>query len=275
VAIEQRTGVHLSLCPGFPAADIYDCGPTVTGYGPTQAAVDAAVDELTAIIIRSEPGFLQHRAKPEAEAVSSAFSRASVASKPVIIADTQDNPGAGGSSITTGFLKALIARNAEKTLVVLMWEPQIAGQAHQAGRGAMIDVTFAANGVGPGETPLVAQAEVLGLSDGRFTGTGSMVGGQPINLGPAAWLRVGGVDVVIGSVRQQAHCTAIASHLGIDITSYRVILLKSSVHFRADWQPYADSIVVGASPGSALDDTGLMPFENLRPNVRRRPMANS
>ena len=96
-----------------------------------------------------------------------------------------------------------------------------------------------------------ASAEVMALSNGRFTGTGAMVGGQPINLGSAAWLRVGGIDLVIGSVRQQAHCTAIASHLGIDVNAYRVILLKSSVHFRADWQPYADSIVVGASPGSA------------------------
>jgi microcystin degradation protein MlrC len=273
--IEQRTGVHLSLCPGFPAADIYDSGPTVIGYGPTQATVDAAVDELTAIVVRSEPDFLQHRAKPETEALDVAFARASTASKPVIIADTQDNPGAGGSSITTGFLQALIARNAERTLVVLMWEPQIAGAAHLSGPGGIINVTFAANGLGPGESPLDAKAEVIAVSDGRFTGTGSMVGGQPINLGLAAWLRVGGVDVVVGSVRQQAHCTAIASHLGIDITTYRVILLKSSVHFRADWQSYADSIVVGASPGSALDDTGLMPFEHLRPNVRRRPMANS
>jgi microcystin degradation protein MlrC len=275
VEIEQRTGVHLSLCPGFPAADIYDAGPTVIGYGPTQAAVDAAVDELFAAVMASEAAFLEHRAKPEAEALDRAYARAADAAKPVIVADTQDNPGAGGSSMTTGFLQALMARKVAQTLVVLMWQPQIAEAAHQAGVGASIDVVFAAAGTGPGETPLPATVTVMAVSDGRFAGTGAMVGGQPINLGPAAWLRCGGIDIVIGSVRQQAHCTAIASHLGIDIAAYRVILLKSSVHFRADWQPYADSIVVGASPGSALDDTGLMPFEHLRPTVRRRPMANS
>jgi microcystin degradation protein MlrC len=275
--IENRTGVHLSLCPGFPAADIYDTGPTVIGYGADQRTVDAAVDELTTAVIRSEPAFLEHRAKPEAEALDIAFALAARATKPVIIADTQDNPGAGGSSITTGFLQAMLARKVEKTLIVLMWEPDIADAAHKAGAGKSIDVTFAANGThsGPGEAPLTARAEIMAVSEGRFTGTGSMVGGQPINLGRAAWLRVEGIDIVIGSIRQQAHCTAIASHLGIDVNAYKVILLKSSVHFRADWQPYADSIVVGASPGSALDDTGLMPFENLRPTIRRRPMANS
>ena len=102
-----------------------------------------------------------------------------------------------------------------------------------------------------------------------------MVGGQPINLGASAWLRIGGIDVVVNSVRQQPHSIAVVSHLGVDIAAYQVIVLKSSVHFRGDWQPHADSIVVGASPGAALDDTGAIAYINLRPNVRRRPMANS
>ena len=115
---------------------------------------------------------------------------------------------------------------------------------------------------------------MVAVSDGRFIGTGPMVGGQPINMGPSAWLRIGGIDLVVGTVRQQPHCVAVCTHLGIDITGYKVVVLKSSVHFRGDWQPYADSVVVGASPGAALDDTGVIPFQNLRPNVRRRPMSN-
>jgi microcystin degradation protein MlrC len=273
--IEQRTGVHLSLCPGFPAADIYDCGATVIGYGANQANVDAAVDELTQAVIRSEAQFLAHRALPEAVALDTAFTRATRAQRPVIIADTQDNAGAGGLSNTTGFLGALIARKADKTLLALLHEPGIAASAHAAGVGTTIDVVFAANGSGPGEVPLPARVTIMAVSDGKFPGTGPMVRGQPINLGPAAWLRIGGIDIVVGSVRQQPHCTAIVTHLGVDVTAYKVIVLKSSVHFRADWQPYADSIVVGASPGAALDDTGLMPFQNLRPTVRRRPMSNS
>jgi microcystin degradation protein MlrC len=274
-AIEARTGVHLSLCPGFPAADIYDCGATVFGYGANQANVEAAVEELTHAVIQSEAQFLAHRALPETTALDAAYARAKTAMRPVIIADTQDNAGAGGLSNTTGFLEALIARKADKTLLALLHEPGIAASAHAVGVGADIEVVFAANGRGPGEVPLPARAKVVALSDGKFPGTGPMVRGQPINLGPAAWLRVGGIDIVVGSVRQQPHCRAIVTHLGIDVTTYKVIVLKSSVHFRADWQPYADSIVVGASPGAALDDTGLMPFVNLRPTVRRRPMSNS
>ncbi|MCZ8315646.1 M81 family metallopeptidase [Phreatobacter sp.] len=273
-AIEAETGVHLSLCPGFPSADIFDMGATVIGYGAEQASVDAAVDRLYHAVLRSEAAFLEHLAKPQDEAVALAFQRAGMAGKPVIIADTQDNPGAGGSSITTGFLRAMINRGAQSTLMALHHEPVIAAAAHQAGKGATIAVTFAANGTGPGEAPLATTAEVVAVSDGRFIGTGPMVGGQPINMGPSAWLRIGGIDLVVGTVRQQPHCVAVCTHLGIDITSYKVVVLKSSVHFRGDWQPYADSVVVGASPGAALDDTGVIPFQHLRPNVRRRPMSN-
>ena len=251
-----------------------DMGATVIGYGASQAQVDEAVDRLTKAVIRSEAAFLEHLAKPEAEAIETAFSRAKGAKKPVIIADTQDNPGAGGSSITTGFLKAMIERDARNTLMALYCEPAIAEAAHKAGVGKTIEITFAAEGTGPGEVPLTTKAEVIAVSDGRFTGTGPMVGGQPINMGPSCWLRINGIDLVVGTVRQQPHCVAVCTHLGVDITGFDVIALKSSVHFRADWQPYADSVVVGASPGSALDDTGTIPFEKLRPDVRRRPMSN-
>ena len=33
-------------------------------------------------------------------------------SKPVVIADTQDNPGCGGTGDTTGMLEALVRNNA-------------------------------------------------------------------------------------------------------------------------------------------------------------------
>lgn len=152
--IEAETGVHLSLCPGFPPADIHDMGATVVGYGASQREVDAAVDRLTRAVIEAEPAFLENLAKPEAEAVTIAFARAAHADKPVLLADTQDNAGSGCPSRTTGFLKAMMARGARKTLMVMHHEPAMALQAAQAGVGKTIEVTFAAGGGGPGEKSL-------------------------------------------------------------------------------------------------------------------------
>ena len=56
-----------------------------------------------------DPGVL-----PVAQAVALAMERAAQSDKPIIIADTQDNPGAGGDSNTTGVLHELLHQGAGK-----------------------------------------------------------------------------------------------------------------------------------------------------------------
>ncbi len=271
--IEAETGVHLSLCPGFPSADIFDMGATVIGYGADQAgSMPPSTGSITPCCAprpRSwtiSPSRRTRRWRSPSSAPAWRQAR-----------HHRRHPGQSRRRRLLHHHR-LPARHdqprRQSTLMALHHEPAIAEAAHKAGKGATITVTFAANGSGPGEEPLTTTAEVIAVSDGRFIGTGPMVGGQPINMGPSAWLRIGGIDLVVGTVRQQPHCVAVCTHLGIDITGYKVVVLKSSVHFRGDWQPYADSVVVGASPGAALDDTGVIAFQHLRPNVRRRPMSN-
>src|SRR5436190_8592487 len=112
-AMESGAVPTLSFAPGFPAADFPECGPSVFAYGSTQADADAAADELTKLIIGHESDFDGRIFAPD-EGVRHAMELAKTASKPIIIADTQDNPGAGGDSDTTGMLRALVRNNAKK-----------------------------------------------------------------------------------------------------------------------------------------------------------------
>jgi microcystin degradation protein MlrC len=61
------------------------------------------------------------------EAVAKAMARALRSPKPVVLADTQDNPGAGGNGDTTGLLKALLRNNAQEAVLGLLvdgaWAP--------------------------------------------------------------------------------------------------------------------------------------------------------
>ena len=58
------------------------------------------------------------------------------ASRPVVIADTQDNPGAGGDANTTGTLRALVEADAQNAALGLFYDPEVVGQAVAAGVGA-------------------------------------------------------------------------------------------------------------------------------------------
>ena len=88
-----------SVCTGFPAADTPVCGPSVVAYGRDQAAADAAADRLAGAFRAAEPRFGGRLWTPE-EAVRHAIEAR--ADRPVVLADTQDNPGGGGTSDTHG-----------------------------------------------------------------------------------------------------------------------------------------------------------------------------
>src|SRR5207302_5380526 len=122
----------LSFAPGFPAADFVHCGPSVFAYGRTQADADAAVDEMAKIIIGHEDDFDGRIYSPD-EGVRLAMELAKTAKKPIIIADTQDNPGAGGDSDTTGMLRALVRNKAVRAATGVIYDPQSAREAHHAG----------------------------------------------------------------------------------------------------------------------------------------------
>ncbi|MBN8965539.1 MAG: M81 family metallopeptidase [Rhizobiales bacterium] len=104
-AIEAETGVHLSLNMGFPPADVADTGPSVLAYGADQTMVDAAADRLFAAVMAAEGAFAAHHPQPVGAAVVEAIAVATREGRPVVIADTQDNPGAGAPSSTTGLVR--------------------------------------------------------------------------------------------------------------------------------------------------------------------------
>src|SRR5216684_2699354 len=268
--IEQQTGVHLSLNMGFPPADIRDVGPSVTAYGETQAATDAAADALFSALLAAEREFAAHRPLPAAEAVAQAMRIAASASRPVVLSDTQDNPGAGAPSNTTGLIAELLRQRAERTTVGIMHDPAAAAAAHRAGKGGSV-ATLGGGGTGPGQTPLPGPWRVAALSDGRFRGTSPMLRAAETSMGPTALLVQGGVEVLVASIRQQPIHREVFTHIGVDLASRAIVALKSSAHFRAGFQEIAEQVIVCLAPGVNLEDPGCFAFTKVRPGVRLRP----
>src|SRR5213076_3479443 len=140
-ALESDAVPTLSFAPGFPAADFRDCGPSVFAYGKTQGDADRAADAIVKLIESHEDDFDGKIWSPD-DGVRHAMELAKGASKPIIIADTQDNPGAGGDSDTTGMLRALVRNNASKAAIGVIYDPQSAKTAHAAGVGATVTIAL-------------------------------------------------------------------------------------------------------------------------------------
>jgi len=272
--LENRHHAVLSFTPGFAMADFADCGMSVFGFGLEQGDVEEAVEQLRRIVAYAEKDFALELHSPEV-AVRRARERGAPG-RPVVMADTQDNPGAGGNGDTTGLLKELIVQNSKDALLGLLIDPAAAKRAHEAGQGRTLSFSLGGKSNIPDDSPFDGEFTVERLGDGHFTCTGPMFKGFRMQLGPMALLRskaAPGVRVALASRKCQAADQEMFRHLGAEPRQERLLALKSSVHFRADFEPIAREVLVVKAPGPALADPAEFKWTKLRKGVRLRPLG--
>ncbi len=275
--VSQSGGVSSDIysadfAAGFPPADINECGGAVIIYGKNEAVVNQELESLTKSIISAEPQFTNESFSPD-EAVKHAMNINS--DKPVVLADAQDNPGAGGTADTTGLLDALVRNHAKCALIAILYDPEVASLAHKAGIGGRVEIGLGAKSGFAGVFPFLSNYEIEALGDGYFIQTGDMNKNSKANLGPMALLRVADseVRIIVGSQRTQCLDLAMIRHLGIEPTEQRILVVKSSVHFRADFDPIAAETLVVFAPGAHPCRLVGLPYKNLRSGVRLEPMS--
>jgi len=269
--LEREHAVSLSFTPGFPMADFPECGMAAFGYGEDDERVESATASLANAIAESEGEFSMELFEPDA-AVVRAMQRGEPGA-PVVLADTQDNPGAGGNGDTTGLLSALLARHARDAVLGLLIDPPSAAKAHAIGAGHKAVFALGEISGTPGHAPLEGEFNIERIVEGQFTCTGPMFLGFRMDLGPMAVLEKDGVRVVLASRKCQAADQAMFRHVGIEPVRARILALKSSVHFRADFEPIAKEVLVVKSPGPALADPAEFKWTKLRKGVRLRPLG--
>jgi microcystin degradation protein MlrC len=273
--IEAQTGCMLSFCMGFPASDFAECGPVLWGHG---GATELAVQRLFERASQPQPwrpDFL-----PAHEAVQQALAVAAQHQAPVVIADTQDNPGAGGDSNTTGMLHALLQQGAGRqwpgqVALGLLYDPEAARRAHEAGVGAVLELalgkavpTFTGQSSDP---PLQGRFVVRALGQEVCEIKGPMMTGVKVRIGPCACLEIDGVLIAVASGKMQMLDRELFRAVGIQPEQMKLLVVKSSNHFRADFTPIASRVLVAKAAGPMAADPGDLPWKKLSPQTRTRP----
>jgi microcystin degradation protein MlrC len=264
--------VSADIAMGFPPADIFHCGPSIVTHAGSQQEADTLADALLRNFMNAEHIFDNDLLSAKA-AVAEAM--AHTGRRPVIIADAQDNPGAGASSDSTGLLEALVGGHAQGAVLALLDDAESAARAHEGGVGSEFSALLGGKSGQKGQSPFAGRFRVESLSNGEFMFTGTMFGGVTAHLGPMTVLRVldtpADVRIVVGSRRCQCLDQAIFRHIGIDPAGQRIVAVKSSVHFRADFESMADRILVVEAPGAHPCRLDKVEYGNLRSGVRLGP----
>lgn len=178
--------------------------------------------------------------------------------RPMVLADTADNAGAGAPSDNTAILARLVARKVKGAALGMIWDPGAVGICHEAGLGATFDLRVGGKcGVTSGE-PVDLRVTVRGLSDDHSQG--GLSGGRA-HLGPAAWVEAeDGIHLVLTHKRQQPFAPDAFTGLGLTLADKRIVVVKSMQHFYAGFSPIASSVRYVAAPGAVPPDYGAIPY---------------
>lgn len=268
--IEKGEGIlSITFMHGFLLSDIHHAGPSLFAYGETQEAADRALDQMYDVLMDYEGGFAQQMYSPD-EAVERAMEIAELSDKPVVLADVQDNAGGGGTSDTVWILDALVRHGAQKAALGLMYDPAAAQRIHAAGEGAQIELDLGGK-LMPGHSPFHGVFTVEKLFEGEFDRIGPMGRGMKADLGKMAHIRIDDVHIVVSSVRTQMNDRSYYKVVGIEPEEMDIVVVKSTNHYRADFQPIAREILIVEAPGAHMENPRILPYRNLREGVRLGP----
>lgn len=260
--IADKRSQVVTFASGFPHADIAQAGPVILVYGEDEQAVNQSADAMLALVEAAKPKF-KGEIYTLREAIVVAQDHVDHDTTPVIIADTQDNPGGGGPGDTVGLLRALLDTQRKGAVVAMIFDPQVAKLAHTAGVGKIITAALGEQSQMPGHQPLEGEYIVLALGDGNFTATGPMYGGTQMKLGLMARLEIEGIQVLVSSKSVQVADQSIFRHLGVEPSEQTIISVKSSVHFRNDFQEIAGAILLVAAPGPVAADLKQLDYKQV------------
>jgi microcystin degradation protein MlrC len=177
-------------------------------------------------------------------------------------------------------LHALLAEGAGQrypgqVALGLMFDPAAAAAAHKAGVGAQIRIALGTSvptwGGQFSDAPVEGVFTVTALSDGQVQGKGPMSRGGTVSLGPSACLEIDGVRIAVASGKSQMLDREFFRYLGIEPEAMKVLVNKSSVHFRADFAPIASTILVAKAPGPMAADPADLPWTRLPATMALRP----
>jgi microcystin degradation protein MlrC len=257
--VQDEGGViDISIAQSFPWGDVADLGCRVW------ATTDADPDRADALAERFARALVDMRGDTRSPILSaSAAVQALRRAKPgpVVIADSADNPGGGAPSDATYLLRALLDDGARDIAAGLFWDPGAVAICEAAGVGAEILLRLGGKVCNLSGEPLDLQVEVTRLNPEAW----QPFAGGVWKSGRAAAVRTrNGVEVVLTTLRAQCLDQAAFTQMGIELTSKRAVMVKSSQHFHASFSQLTDQILYVEGQGALSCDFPGLPYRHVR-----------
>jgi microcystin degradation protein MlrC len=269
MALEAATPrlLSLSVIHGFMAGDVPEMGTKMIAVTDDDAALGSALSEQLGRALFANRGRHMMPQIDEKAAVAQAMA---ASHGPVVIADMWDNPGGGTAGDATVVLKELLAQGARGVAVGTIWDPVAVQLCFAAGEGAEMLLRFGAKSAPLTGEPLDALVRILRLEPEAAMHFGESV----VPFGPAARIALldasgaeTGIEVILNTVRAQSYDPSLFTALGIDPLAQNILVIKSTNHFYAAFQPIASDILYCSAGKPYPNDPATNPYRLVRRDI--------
>lgn len=255
---EREPGVlSLSVAHSFPWGDVPDAGTKLLAV----CDGDPALAERLARELGQRLYALRGQTLRAPLGLHAGLDRALACPEgPVVIGDVSDNTGGGAPGDATFMLAELLRRNVTGAALACFYDPVAVQLASSAGVGATLDLRVGGK-LGPmSGDPVDLRATVRAILPAMTQRWGDSC--NP--LGDVVRIEAAGLDLVLSDRRVQVFTPDVFEQLGVPPRQRRLLIVKSSQHYRASFAPIAAEILDVAAPGAILPDFAALPLRRIQ-----------
>lgn len=254
---EESSILSISIVHGFPWGDVPAMGSKVLVYtdnDPIKAT------ELAQQLGKEIIGFRDQlqSATPTIEEALKQIQANDL--YPAVLADSADNAGGGAASDSNFVLKYFIDHQIRDAVIGPYWDPVAVDLCLNAGEGAVLNLRVGGKVSTASGDPLDVTCRVMRIHENAFM-TG--LSNTPSALGSSVAIDIDGIKLVITSIRNQAIGMDLFTQFGIDLNQQKLIVVKSSQHFYADFSKVAAQVIYLNTPGSVSSELSSLPYNKL------------
>ncbi|GES50864.1 microcystinase C [Rhizobium sp. NBRC 114257] len=252
--------LSISVIHGFMAGDVPEMGTKLLVVTDNKSDKGSAIARDLGVELFSKRGTFIMPQIDEKQAVSEAMA---AASGPVVIADLWDNPGGGTAGDATVILQELLDCGATDTAIGTIWDPMAVQICMAAGEGAKIPLRFGAKSAPGTGNPIDGLVKIV-----RLVPNAEMRFGESFApFGDAAHIQLDGIDIILNSTRAQSFDPSLFSVMGIDPTTKKILVIKSTNHFYASFSKIASQILYCSAGTPYPNNPARTPYRRARKDI--------
>jgi len=240
-----------------PWLDCKEAGAAIVVVAETPETAKYYADKMAAHFF-SLRNVLQYNPMSVDEGLDLAMSRPT--GELIVLSDAADNTSGGATGDSVVVLRRILERELDIRAACVVADPVAVEEAIALGVGAEAEFTIGGKLDPARQQPVTFTGRVIKICDPFVREVIGPWKGNTVDFGKAAIVRVRNVDVILCVYPHLNYSPAQFMGFGLDLTEYDMVLVKSSLAYKANFRHITSQMHNVNTPGSTTSDLPSLGF---------------